>query len=178
MIAGMPAPFAEAARVPLPLAAVNRPGEAGYSPELQRHHLLPRQALGERSFQALRDALGPAQLGFDDFRRNGILLPASENGVRRLGLPLHLGPHRDYNRMVIERIGCIEAAWSRERLRDRRAARAAALMRVRLVQTALRRRILDTRSPVRFHRRDPLGRGRDFKVLDRLAEELWGATAL
>lgn len=122
-------------------------------------------------------ALGRERIGFDDFRRNGMLLPARESAVLRLGLPLHLGPHRDYNRMVIERLGTIEAAWSRQRGRDDDAARDAALMRIALLQAALRRRILDRRRPVRFNRADRLAQGRDFALLDRLADELWAASA-
>lgn len=157
----------------LPFAAVNRPGRPGHSSDLQRHHLLPCQAFGWPSFQRLFDGLGRERVGFDDFRRNGMLLPARESAVLRLGLPLHLGPHRDYNRMVIERLGSIEASWSQQRLRHEDRAHATALMRIGLLQSALRKRILDRRRPLRFNRSDPLGHGRDFNLLDRLAEELW-----
>lgn len=160
----------------LPFAAVNRPGQAGHANDLKRHHLLPRQALHWPAFQPMWQALGTTTIGFDNFRRNGILLPARETAVLRLGLPLHLGPHRDYNAMVIERLGTIESAWSRQRLRGGENARALALIRIALLQGALRRRILDTRRPLRFNRGDPLGRGRDFTLLDRLAEELWTAS--
>lgn len=160
----------------LPFAAVNRRGQAGYAADLQRHHLLPRQAMGWPAFQRLFDRIGRERIGFDDFRRNGMLLPARESAVLRLGLPMHLGPHRDYNRMVIDRLGTIEAGWARQRRLDERDARAAALERIALLQAALRRRILDQRRPLRFNRTDPLGRHRDFALLDRLAEELWAAS--
>jgi hypothetical protein len=130
------------------------------------------------ALQPLFQALGREEVGFDDFRRNGMLLPARDSAALRLGLPLHLGPHRDYNRMVIERLGTIEAGWSRQRLRNDAIARATALMRVGLLQAALRRRILDQARPVRFNRADPLGHGRDFTLLDRLAEELWTASVV
>lgn len=159
----------------LPFAAVNRRGEPGYDPGLQRHHLLPRQALSWPGLGRLFEALGRKRIGFDDFRRNGLLLPARDDAAIRLGLPLHLGPHRDYNRMVIDRLGTIEAGWSRQRCRDEEIARTGALMRIALLQRALRRRILDARRPVRFNRSDPLGHGRDFAMLDRMAEELWAA---
>lgn len=162
----------------LPFAAVNRPGRPGYAADLQRHHLLPRQSIGWPGLQYLFEALGRERIGFDDFRRNGMLLPARESAALRLGLPLHLGPHRDYNCMVIERLGTIEAGWARQRGRNGEAARATALMRIGLLQAALRRRILDQARPVRFNRADPLGRGRDFTQLDRLAEELWTASAV
>ncbi len=162
----------------LSFAAVNRPGRPGHAADLQRHHLLPRQALAWPVLQHLFDALGRERIGFDDFRRNGMLLPARESAVLRLGLPLHLGPHRDYNCMVIERLGTIESAWSRQRLRTQDRAHATALTRIGLLQGALRKRILDRRRPVRFNRADPLGHGHDFTLLDRLAEELWAASAV
>lgn len=163
-------------RAPLPFTAVNRRGQAGHAPDLQRHHLLPRQAIAWPAFRRLFDALGRDQIGFDDFRRNGMLLPARASAVLRLGLPLHLGPHRDYNRMVIERLGCIEADWARQRPRDDLAAGAEALARIAFLQAALRRRILDRGRPLLFNRADPLGRGKDFSLLDRLAEDLWRAS--
>jgi hypothetical protein len=162
----------------LPFAAVNRPNRPGHADDLQRHHLLPRQALSSPGLARLFDTLGYERIGFDDFRRNGMLLPARESAVRRLGLPLHLGPHRDYNRMVIERLGTIEAAWSRQSSRSGEAACATALMRIGLLQAALRRRILDQDRPLRFNRASPLGHGRDFSLLDRMAEELWAASAV
>lgn len=164
-------------RAALPFAAVNRPGRPGHAADLQRHHLVPRQAIEWPTFQRLFEALGRERIGFDDFRRNGLLLPARDSAVLRLGLPLHLGPHRTYNGMVIERLGTIEAGWARQRPRNEQAARAAAMMRIGLLQAALRRRILDRGNPVLFSRADPLAHGRDFTVLDRLAEELWTASA-
>lgn len=107
-----------------------------------------------------------------------MLLPARESAALRLGLPLHLGPHREYNRMVIERLGTIEAGWSSQRKRSEDAARTNALMRIGLLQGALRKRILDQSKPLRFHRSSPLGQGRDFRLLDRLAEELWAISAV
>lgn len=162
----------------LPFAAVNRPGRPGHAADLQRHHLVPRQAIEWPAFQRLFEALGRERIGFDDFRRNGMLLPARASAALRLGLPLHLGPHRAYNGMVIERLGTIEAEWSRQRARSSETASAVALMRIALLQGAVRRRILDRTRPLRFNRADPLGRGRDFTLLDRLAEELWTASAL
>ena len=162
----------------LPFTAVNRCGRPGYAADLQRHHLLPRQALHSPGLRRLWEAVGRADVGFDDFRRNGMLLPARATAVLRLGLPLHLGPHHHYNTLVIDRLGAIEAGWARHCGRDAEMARATALMRIALLQAALRRRILDTSKPLRFNRADPLGQGRDFTLLDRLAEQLWHASAL
>ena len=99
-------------RPALPFRAVNRRTAPGYDPGMQRHHLLPRQLLSRRCFQRCSPPLGPERLGFDDFRRNGLLLPANDRAAVRLGLPLHRGPHRSYNELVFERVGQIEAGWS------------------------------------------------------------------
>jgi hypothetical protein len=164
-------------RAALPFSAVNRPGSPAHDPALQRHHLLPCQLLSWRCFGRLFDAIDPRRIGFDDFRRNGLLLPARGSAARRLALPLHRGPHRSYNAMVIERVGQIEAVWSANRFRSPRDAGEQALFRLGLLQRALRRRLLDP--PGRrlvLNRHDPLGTGFDFTELDAMAEQLWGAT--
>ncbi len=163
----------------LPFRAVNRPGLPGYDPELQRHHLLPCQLRARRCFGRLLAALDPARLGFDDFRRNGLLLPARGEAARRLGLPLHRGPHRDYNAMVMERVGQIEARWSARHQRHTDAAGEEALFRLMLLQRTLRRRLLNPRGrPLRLNSQDPLGTGIDFSELDAMAEQLWAGTQI
>lgn len=156
--------------------SVNRKGEPGHDPGLQRHHLLPRQSLQRDCFSRLWEAVGHERIGFNDFRRNGILLPAAEGAALRLGLPLHRGPHRDYNQLVIERIGQIERGWSEERFRAPEAALEQARMRLVLLQRALRRSLLDDRRRFRLNRKCPLGTGYDFRELDAMAETLWLGT--
>ena len=166
-------------RAQLPFRAVNRRGEPDHDSGLQRHHLLPRQLLGAQCFGALFDTIGRERIGFDDFRSNGLLLPASDIAAIRIGLPLHRGPHRDYNAMVIERVGQIEGGWSALRLRAPEIALDNALMRLGLLQRALRRRLLDpVRKRLSLNRRDPLGQAVDFAELDAMAEALWAETAL
>lgn len=163
-------------RAAIPFRAVNRKGAVGYDPGLQRHHLLPRQLLSRQCFGALFDTLGYKRVGFDDFRANGLLLPANENTALRTGLPLHRGPHRDYNDLVIDRVGIIEQGWSVDRSRDAQAAMEDALFRLGLLQNALRRRLLDEQRRMILNRKDPLGTGFDFSELDAMAAELWKAT--
>lgn len=162
-------------RSSLSFRMVNRKGTRHYDPSLQRHHLLPCQLLALRCFSPLLDAVGRERVGFHDFRSNGLLLPAREEAVRRLALPLHRGPHRDYNAMVIDRVGRIERRWSRDRLSRGYRAHDDALARLALLQNELRRRLLDQRVPLRLNRKDPLATGVDFSSLDCLAEELWQA---
>ena len=163
-------------RAALPFRSVNVPGSAGYCAGLQRHHVLPRQLLDVRGVAGLIDEIGEGAFGFHDFRRNGLLLPSTDDEAVRLGLPLHRGPHHSYNGLVIERMGQIEAGWQKRRRKgpDNRAM-VEALMRIDVLQRALRRRLLD---PARWrgkvlNARDP---ALDFSHLDRMAEALWAAT--
>ena len=154
---------------------VNQSAAPDHDPGLQRHHLLPRQLLGQRCFGALFNAIGRDRVGFDDFRSNGLLLPARDDAALRLGLPLHRGPHRDYNAMVIERVGQVEGDWSALRTKAPEVALNQALMRLELLQRALRRRLLDPlRHRLSLNRHDPLGHATDFTELDAMAEALWG----
>jgi hypothetical protein len=166
-----------APRAALPFRAVNLPDTPGYDPGLQRHHLLPRQLLSRRCFGSLFEAIGREWAGFDDFRSNGMLLPASAAAALRIGLPLHRGPHRDYNAMVIERVGQVEAHWSSARLRAPRTAHGDAVARLQLLQRALRRRLLDPgRKRLALNRSDPLGQLVDFTKIDAMVDMLWPAS--
>jgi hypothetical protein len=164
-----------ASRLAIAFRSVNRAGRPGHDAGLQRHHLLPLQVLSSRPLGKVIARLGADRLGMHDFRRNGLLLPSREDSARRIGMPLHRGPHRTYNELVLERSGQIEAGWARDRLRDSDVADAEALMRFDLLQRALRRRLLDPARWVRMplNRRDP---ALDFSHLDAMAEALWGAT--
>jgi hypothetical protein len=163
-------------RAAIPFRSVNRRGTAGYDSGLQRHHLLPRQLLGLACFGAMFDEVGSGRVGFDDFRANGLLLPATEEATMRVGMPLHRGPHRHYNALVIERVGRIEERWAIARRQDPQAALEEALLRLALLQSALRRRLLSERRRMLLNRKDPLGTGFDFTELDAMAEALWAAT--
>lgn len=162
-------------RPQLPFRAVNQPGLPSYRPGLQRHHLLPRQVLKVRGLKRMFDVLSTGGVGIDDFRRNGLLLPAREADALRIGLPLHRGPHAGYNQMVIERVGAIEGGWSRSRGYQSIGADLAALEALDALQKALRRELLDPAcwQARPLNRRDP---ALDFSHLDRMAEMLWAAT--
>jgi len=165
-----------AIRRSIPFAAVNHRDRPGHDPGLQRHHLLPRQLRTMRCFERMFAELGVARMGLEDFRRNGMLLPARERAALRTGLPLHRGPHRTYSKLVAERVGQIERGWAAARPRDPEGAVGEALMRLGLLQRGLRRRLLDTRRRLVLNRRDPIGHGFDFTEMDALAEALWPAT--
>ncbi|MBV7267205.1 AHH domain-containing protein [Erythrobacter sp. WH131] len=160
----------------MPFKTVNRRLSANYDPSLQRHHILPKQLLSYRYFGAMFDEIGRANVGFDDFRSNGLLLPATESATLRTGLPLHRGPHRRYNEIVIERVGSVERRWAQVRLADPAAALCEAIFRLTLLQSALRRRLLTEQRRFVLNRKDPLGTGFDFRELDAMAETLWRET--
>ena len=164
-------------RARIPFNTVNRSGERDYDPGFQRHHLLPRQLLSDRCFGAMFHGIGRNRIDFDDFRANGLLLPATDAAAVRIGLPLHRGPHHVYNQLVIERVAQIEKGWCENRAKVPDIALEHALMRLTLLQRALRRRLLDQVNR-RFilNRNDPIGRAHDYRDLDAMADLLWGAT--
>lgn len=161
----------------IPFRAVNLPGLPGYDAEMQRHHLLPRQLLGKPCFEPLLRVIGCDTIGYHDFRANGLLLPGSDSAALRFGLPLHCGPHRAYNAMVMERVGQIERYWSRTRWNRPRDARHEAIFRLRLLQRGLRRRLLDpVRAPLALNRRQLVSPRCDFADLDAMADFLWAGS--
>ena len=164
-------------RPKLPFRAVNTHGRADFRPDMQRHHLLPRQLLGTDGLGAMLASLGLERIGFDDFRRNGLLLPSTTDAALRAGLPLHRGPHRDYNGMVLERVGQIEADWSRTSPRHATVATLDAIARLDLLQRALRRRLLNAgQGRLILNRKDPFSTGQDFSHLDAMVDQLWAVT--
>ena len=169
-----------AARNDLPFRAVNRRDAPDFDPGMQRHHLLPRQLLQKRCFGVMFELIGHTRLGFEDFRANGLLLPATDAAAARIGLPLHRGPHVGYNAMVIERVGQVEMAWSETRMRAPEVASDEAVVRLRLLQKALRRRLLDPgHKRFKLNRNHPLERAealaQDFSDLDAMADTLWAS---
>ena len=164
-------------RTPLSFAMVNRKGQPGHMPGMQRHHILPRQLLTLGQFETLIEEAGGARVIMGDFRTNGLLLPASEKAASRYGLPLHRGPHPHYNEIVSERVAAVESHWHVARKRCASRAASDALCRLHLLQGALRRRLLHESRPLVLNRRDPLGKGQDFSALDAMADALWAATA-
>lgn len=131
--------------------------------------------MARRCFGPMFDAIGRHRIRFDDFSANGLLLPATEAATVRTGMPLHRGPHRRYTEVVIARVGRIEADWAEARCRDQQAALTEALLRLQLLQAALRRQLLAQQRRVVLNRNDPLGTGFDFTELDAMAETLWAA---
>ena len=173
---GQEKPAAEL-RSRLSFRAVNKPGKPGYQSGMQRHHLLPRQLVSSKSFRRFFDVIGRERVGFDDFRFNGLLLPALEKAARILGLPLHRGPHPQYNEVVFQRVAQIEAGWNKRRQENEDLAAEEVLMRMRLLQAALRRSLLKPASRrIKLNKNDPFGEAVNFSDLDAMADSLWSDT--
>lgn len=121
----------------LSFRSVNRRASVGYRSGWQRHHLIPRQLGNHPDAGPLLASLAPLGFAFDDFARNGVLLPANEAAARSSGLPLHAGPHPAYNRRVATIVTSI-GRQTRHPLR-----RLAGIM---LLQTDLRARLCEPQS--------------------------------
>jgi hypothetical protein len=136
-----------------------------------RHHLIPSEVIRRTAF--LPFFLSLQCCGFDpnDFVTNGVLLPCTANAAVEHRLPLHRGPHRNYNALVAERIATL--------IRNHcpapslPARQTDALAAVRLLQRGLRRGLVQQPSFIRLNRRDPMSRDVDFRELDSEVEWLW-----
>jgi len=135
-------PTGSQTRAYIPLCSVNIPGKPGYHPGLQHHRLLFRTLLGRRPFSRMIGSPSRERIGFHDFRRSVLLLPASESGAQRIALPLHRVPHGTYSEIAIERVGQIEMGCIRTRRYDNKLASMESLMLLYLLQHALSRRLL------------------------------------
>lgn len=163
-------------RAILPFARINRSGSPGHDPALQKHHLLPLALISGGRFERFLSAIDPGGRLFADFRVNGLLLPCRERQALRLGLPLHRGPHPRYSEIVWQRVGQIEREWAGSTDQVPASARTNSRMRLALLQRGLRRLLIAPGRRLRLNTSDPLGYGRDFTELDRMAELLWAAT--
>lgn len=116
----------------------------------QRHHLIPVNVVQRRVFEPL--FLLVSNVGFDarNFVSNGVLLPASEEAVQQTGLPLHRGPHPQYDQLVSE--GLAEISSELDRKAD--VSPVAAYRRISELQGLLRRALRHNES-LMLNRNDP-----------------------
>lgn len=164
----------------IPFAIINRRGQPDYCADMQRHHLLPRQARRFRSLRTMLGEIDPFGQLIGDFRCNGLLLPATDRMARHTRLPLHRGPHRQYSDMVLTRMAQIERQWLQRHGAMAQCAARDARFRLRLLQRALVRNLVDPqpRPCVPLNQRDPFRVRSDpaGTSLDDLAAMLWIAT--
>jgi hypothetical protein len=151
-------------------------GMAGVSvpAEFQSHHLLPVGVFGHSLFN---DAFHRLRTdGFDPryFHRNGLLLPATENAALRSRLPMHRGPHRQYNELVADRVSNIIKEVQRSGFRA--SARTDAIQRLDLLIAALRNMLGKSRKRPLLNSRDPANSKAEFCHIENACNALWQVT--
>ncbi len=136
----------------------------------QKHHLIPVQLLKMNAFVKLFERA--EQAGFDarDFKSNGIYLPAYEKLAIESGRLLHRGPHPQYNALVGQRLGMIEASlYKKHDVPDA----ASIAFRLSYLQRGLRRTLLKKPRTITLNKRDPMSRNIDFRSLDNDVDNIW-----
>jgi len=113
-------------------------------------------------------------LRFDDFSRNGLLLPSSSREAERSGLALHRGPHPGYNAIVLARVERIRVSMAASLAIAPFRAALDAIARLGWLERALRR-TLDGTAPrwIWLNRRDPMRLHADCADLDRMIADLF-----
>lgn len=166
---------------------VNRKNGDGYNPRYQRHHLIPLQAASIPEINKPLNAMGgdscnsrdtdsnQSGFDFDNFEKNGVLLPSDEQMALQTGYPLHRGPHPRYNELVIERLLHIIRLSNQI---DNQVQRIVFFrLRIRILQLVLRKALVGSALPVfRLNRRDPGLSSSDFAELDSCVDALYMAT--
>lgn len=122
------------------------------APGFQRHHLIPVNLIRRPEFERLFLTL--SSVGFDarNFSTNGVLLPATEMMVEQTGLPLHRGPHPQYDDLVAECLNEISCGI----IRHTTVSPVSAYRWVAELQGLLRRALQHDAS-VMLNRNDPRG---------------------
>ena len=154
---------------------INRKNRRGYNPCYQRHHLIPLQAASMLEIREPLDRMVPGGFDYDDFEKNGVLLPATEQIAFETGQPLHRGPHPRYNQLVIDRLLLVIQLASRI---DNDIEREAFFrLRIGLLQSVLRRALVGRALPAfRLNRKDPRLSSSAFAELDSCVDALYVAT--
>ncbi|MEH6758328.1 MAG: AHH domain-containing protein [Parasphingorhabdus sp.] len=154
---------------------VNRKNGKDYHPHYQRHHLIPMQAASIPNIRGPLDQMICGGFDFDNFEKNGVLLPSDEQVAYKTGQPLHRGPHPRYNELVIERLLLIIKICNQiENIIQRKAFFH---LRIGLLQTVLRPALAGPALPVlRLNNRDPGLASSAFAELDSCVDALYVAT--
>jgi A nuclease family of the HNH/ENDO VII superfamily with conserved AHH len=146
----------------------------GVRPEFQLHHLLPVGVFGHRNFSTSFQLLRAD--GFDPrfYSVNGLFLPATESAAMLWKMPMHRGPHRQYNELVAARVDTILLEMQRRCYIM--SARYEAVERLNLLIATLRRILTGGRTFLRLSSRDPLHSHAHFCDIDAACERLWLVT--
>ncbi len=144
---------------------INRKHTDDYNPHYQRHHLIPLQVA------SIADVIRPLNnrmsggFDFDNFDKNGVLLPANEKLALQTGRPLHRGPHPRYNELVIDRLLLIIRL--SDKIANGHQRQAFFRFRIDLLQLTLRRALIGSGlARLRLNKRDPGPSSAAFRGLD------------
>lgn len=141
----------------------------------QRHHLVPVALLRRPQMAAMFDGLEAEGFALHCFEQNGLILPACERTALSLGHALHRGPHHGYNDVIAARVDQIRDHFVLHAPADLGGARRVAVMRLRLLQDAMRRALTDRHGGgFWLNRRDPMRLFADRPYLDDAIERLFG----
>ena len=148
-------------------------------PGFQRHHLIPIALLYRAQMASMFQALQAEGFALENFRRNGLMLPACEGAALLSGHALHRGPHQGYSDVVAARVDQIRRHFVLHSPVDLASARRTAVMRLRLLQDTTRSALTDRHGAgFWLNRRDPMRLFMDRPYLDDAIERLFGgATA-
>lgn len=156
-------------------ADVNKANSGNYLPHFQRHHLIPMQVASNVEISNTLNNAFAGGFGFNNFGENGVLLPSQENVAAETGFPLHRGPHREYNELVIERLLRIRRLGRRiGHSLDRKVFVRSSVV---LLQLGLRRGLLGHGfGKLTLNRRDPIRSHHDFSTVDDRLDKLFSIT--
>jgi len=137
--------------------------------------LIPLQAASIPEIHEPLNEIGRAGFEFDNFDKNGVLLPSDEQMALQTGRPLHRGPHPRYNQLVIERLLLIIRLSNQI---DNQVQRKVFFrLRIAILQSVLRKALVGSVLPVfRLNRKDPGLSSSDFAQLDSCVDALYLAT--
>ena len=149
-------------------------GAPSPQPGFQRHHLVPVALLRRSQMASMFEHLRVEGFALQHFGSNGLVLPASEAAALWLGHALHRGPHRSYNDVMAARVERIRVHFAVQAPIDLRMARRTAVMRLRLLQDAMRRALTDRYGGTFWlNRHDPMRLFADRPYLDEAIDRLF-----
>ncbi|WP_428682617.1 AHH domain-containing protein [Sphingopyxis sp.] len=144
-------------------------------PGFQRHHLIPVGLLHRPQMAIMFDWLEAEAFSLHHFSHNGLVLPACESAALTSGHALHRGPHQGYNDVMTARVEQIRVHFALNAPTDLRSARRVAVMRLRLLQDAMRRALTDRHGGAFWlNRRDPMRLFADRPYLDEAIDRMFG----
>jgi hypothetical protein len=147
---------------------VNTRGSLEFVEGWQRHHLIPQQCIRDARTRSFFSVMHGQGFRLNDFSTNGILLPTTHVQAALSRLPVHSGPHPEYNLKIIDAIGLLA---NRFNFANCPREAHAALSHVRLIQARLRVFMYQDR-PIPIDRIETLTLAKSSRVIDRATDTL------